>query len=101
MSPREITIDGVVYIEKPAALDGNSTTHAQRGEVAERFVAVSQGLILAGRPQDVVLRKLQAARNVLTGRVEEAKLPPPKLPADEIQPLGFKRRAPKKRKAKR
>jgi len=43
----------------------------QRCEMGEKFVAEAQHLIRQGKNAGAVLRKLQAARNALTGRVQE------------------------------
>lgn len=59
---------------------------AQRGEVAEKYISEAQGLIRSGKNAGAVLRKLQAARNVLLGHVEDTEQAPPEIAAASIEP---------------
>lgn len=61
-------INDVVYVPRDFT---DIADVAQRLDVAEKFVSEAQSLIVAGNNAGRVLRKLQAARNVLTGRVED------------------------------
>jgi hypothetical protein len=60
------------FVKREADMSSTETLLAQRLEMAEKFAAEAQGLIRAGKNAGAVLRKLQAVRNVCTGRVEEA-----------------------------
>ncbi len=55
-------------------MSSTETLLMQRAEIAEKFVAEAQSLIRAGKNAAAVNRKLQAARNALTGRVVEPEL---------------------------
>jgi hypothetical protein len=53
-------------------MTGQEILLTQRLEMAEKFAAEAQNLIRAGKNAGAVLRKLQAVRNICTGRELEA-----------------------------
>jgi hypothetical protein len=79
---QSINVNGVLYVP----LD---ESWAQRCDVAEKFIAEAQALIHAGNNAGRVLRKLQAARNVLTGRVADPEQALAAIANEPVRSNGF------------
>jgi hypothetical protein len=76
---KEITINGQVYVLRDAREHAHFRNLEQRHEVAEKYLAEIQQMLRLGKSAASVNRKLQAARNVLLGRVDEPALLDPKI----------------------
>lgn len=71
----KILLDGKSYVLETDELKALG----QRVDVGERFVAEAQHLIRQGKNAGAVPRKLQAARNVLLGRVDDVEPTSPEV----------------------